>query len=257
MKHYYRLAALGAIIITLAGCTLTTTTKPEAVAPTTGPTIAAPSDGSSGTVPAPGASGSVQPSGSGEPAPTCPPGISLPDGVDPHWVCAPTPASMRILPSFPDPVKESGAPAKWNGFKTPDGNVVCSWYEGGTTMVTCRAKDMNVPLPPDPKVDNPQNPSNCTRGLTIADYTRTGLEAGKACAGGVTPLDYLMDNNADVPVLEYGYSVRSLDYAYPWTNENAPDAIVACITEADGVTCWDADGTHHGFKIGKNIATFW
>jgi len=247
VKQQYRLAVSAIIMLALSGCAPSAPAlNPTPVAPTTSPAGTGQLSPTTGSVSAPVPSGSAQPSSV---APDCPAGIALPAGVDPDWVCAPTPPSMKVLPSFPDPIAESGAAAEWNGFTTPDRTVTCSWFEGG--VVTCLAKDMTVPLPADPRVDRPEQVSNCERGLGIADGV-----AGKTCNGGVMELDGMMDDPR-VPVLEYGFSVRSLDYPYPWDPVDQPKGIVACITEVDGVTCWDADTTHHGFKIGQHIAVFW
>ena len=87
--------------------------------------------------------------------------ISIPDGVDRALVCGSVPTSTIILPSF----YSSYANQIWNGFKSPTGNLACSWYDAGT--VVCKAVVLEVPYPYDPRTEGVDY--NCHRGLMVGD----------------------------------------------------------------------------------------
>ena len=169
----------------------------------------------------------------------------FPVEVDRDLVCD-TPSDTVVLPSFEHKYDDGIANTVY-GFKSPDGNLACSWGESGT--VVCKAVEMDVAFPAEPRITDTD--STCERGLTVGDE---GSE--RSCGSGLMFVDVIPDKPA-APVLDYGQTIVSTDV--PITDDgvlkvgNDP---VACHSAESGITCWNTL-TLHGFKIGREVAVFW
>ena len=162
-------------------------------------------------------------------------------------VCAPSVPGMTHLSGFRFPAAMGIGRAMFYGFKSPTGNLACSWLTMGT--VVCKAVVLDVPYPHDPANDG-NKVTDCERGLYVSDDG-----SGMACAGDVEPVDLIPDL-ATVPVLAYGQTAISTDAAAADESGTPPADPVACHSSEDGITCWNTV-TRHGIKIARSQAVFW
>lgn len=174
----------------------------------------------------------------------CPPGITVPDGVDKSLVCGPAPKSTVILPGVMIP---GFGDDQLYGFVSPSRNLSCGLWDSGT--VSCQAVVLDVPYPDDPRTAGAD--VSCDRGMYVADDG-----AGMACNGGVIISDMLPDL-PEAPVLDYGQIILSTDYQNPFADPDNPVVDpVACQSAETGITCWDTI-TAHGFSLARDFAVFW
>jgi len=161
---------------------------------------------------------------------TCGNGVALPAGIHP-MVCEGMPATAQQ-----PKVTVNGT--TYTQFSMPSGNVGCTKDAYGAAVV-CEIlrKDWTLPAEITPACG--ASDSDCEAPeVAIKDGVVTSVRpsntapwASNKNTAGVT-----------IPVLEYG-QVANL-------------APVACLSDANGVICWDTT-THHGFQISVTAFTSW
>jgi len=160
---------------------------------------------------------------------TCDNGVTVPVGINP-MVCQSMPRTAIQT------VVSGAAVASTTQFSMPSGNVGCTRNPYDTGMI-CEIIRKDWTLPSNLV---PACPAGNSCGEPIA-----AIEDGNVTAviRGDAPWANDINNSAvTVPVLAYG--------------QVADLSPVACLSDEDGVICWDTS-THHGFQMSVIVFTYW
>jgi len=160
----------------------------------------------------------------------CDNGVIVPAGINP-MVCQAMPANAMQLVTV-------GPYLSYNQFSMPSGNVGCTKEPYGSGMI-CEIfrKDWTLPAeiapPCAPNAEICGSPEAAIRGGVVTSIRHTDVAPWS---------NNVSDPSLTVPVLAYGQVANF----YP----------VACLSDEDGVICWDTS-THHGFQMSVTEFTYW
>jgi len=160
----------------------------------------------------------------------CDNGVEVPAGINP-MVCQAMPASaIRTV--------ASGGLSTYTQFSMPSGNVGCTKDAYGAGMI-CEIIRKDWTLPADLVPACGTAASSCgSPEPAITDGVVTSIRHSD-----VAPwVSNSSDSTAVIPVLEYG--------------QVADFSPVACLSDQNGVVCWDT-ATHHGFQMNVDWFAYW
>ena len=160
----------------------------------------------------------------------CDNGVVVPTGINP-MVC-------KSMPTTAVQTMTTGGYKRYTQFSMPSGNVGCTKDPYGTGMI-CEIirKDWTLP---DAIV------SQCAIDADTCGSPEVAIRSGVVTSirhTDVAPWSgNVNDSSVTIPVLAYG--------------QVANFSPVACLSDEDGVVCWDTT-THHGFRMSVIDFTYW
>ena len=160
----------------------------------------------------------------------CGNGVVVPTGINP-MVC-------QSMPTTAIQTMTTGGYKRYTQFTMPSGNVGCTKDPYGAGMI-CEIirKDWTLP---DPVI------SQCAANSPTCGSPEAAIRGGVVTSIRHTDVAPWANNMANssvtVPVLAYG--------------QVANFSPVACLSDEDGVVCWDTT-THHGFRMSVIDFTYW
>ena len=161
---------------------------------------------------------------------TCGGGVRLPAGID-GMVC-------QSMPAAATQTKVTVGSTTYTQFSMPSGNVGCTKnaYGAGVICEIIR-KDWALPVEVAPE---------CAPSASACGTPEAAIIDGVVTSVRHTDVAPWASNRSDpqtaIPVLAYG--------------QVADFSPVACLSDEDGVICWDTT-THHGFQMSVTEFTYW
>ena len=159
----------------------------------------------------------------------CDNGVEVPIGINP-MVCNPMPATAVQTVT-------SGGTTPATQFSMPSGNVGCTKDPYGSGMI-CEIIRKDWTLPSSVVPTCAANASCGAPEAAIQDGVVTAIRHSDIAPWASN----MNDSSVTVPILEYG--------------QVADFSPVACLSDQNGVTCWDTT-THHGFQMSVTWFLYW